>query len=42
MQALIHINIYASIQINAKASVCIRDENMHMHEHLCQGISPQS
>lgn len=40
MQAFIHINIYASIQINAKASVCICDENMHMHEHLCQGISP--
>lgn len=40
MQAFIHINIYASIQINAKASVCICDENMHMHEHVCQGIHP--
>lgn len=42
MQAFVHINIYASIQINARASVCLCDKNMHMHEHLYQGISPQS
>ena len=42
MQAFVHINIYVSIQINARASVWVCDENMHMHEHLYQGLGPQS
>lgn len=42
MQAFVDINIYASIQITARASVWECDKNMHMHEHLYQGTSPQS
>lgn len=35
--AFVHISIYASIQMNAGASVRICVETMHMHEHLYWG-----